>query len=332
MAAFPASVRGLLAAKAVSFRIFAMTRRIFVGTAGWSYEDWDGIVYPAPRPRGFHPLPFLARSIDLVEINSTFYRPATAAMAQSWVQKVAAFREFLFAVKLHQAFTHAQEDPAPGAADLFKRGIEPLVAAGRLAALLVQFPWSFLNTPENRGRLETLFDLFAEYPLALEVRHSSWDNDEVRDELRRRQVALCNIDQPVIGKSLGPSSVTTDRRFAYVRLHGRNYQNWFREGAGRDARYDYLYSKDELSEWVQRIRDLAASSDRVYVITNNHYRGQALANALQLKNMATGEKLEIPEGLLRQYPLLEEIVKKIRSGQADLFGDEGEKGPAGTGG
>ena len=307
-----------------------MNRRIFVGTAGWSYEDWDGIVYPAPRPRGFHPLPFLARSIDLVEINSTFYRPATSAMARSWVQKVAAFGEFLFAVKLHQAFTHAKEDPETEAADVFKRGIEPLVSAGRLAALLIQFPWSFLNTPENRVRLETLFKLFAEYPMALEVRHSSWDDDEVQDVLRRRRIALCNIDQPVIGKSLGPSTVVTDRSFAYVRLHGRNYRNWFREGAGRDARYDYLYSKDELSDWVQRIRDLAASSDRVYVITNNHYRGQALANALQLKNMTTGEKLEIPEGLLKQYPVLEEIVKRIRSGQTDLFDDEGKNDSSGS--
>lgn len=114
----------------------------------------------------------------------------------------------------------------------------------------------------------------------------------------------------------------TNPDFSYVRLHGRNYRDWFREGAGRDARYNYLYAKDELEEWIRRIKDLGRDSDRVYVITNNHYRGQALANALQIKNMVSGEKLEIPAGLLKQYPVLEEIVKRIRKGQLDLFKDE----------
>lgn len=302
--------------------------RTWIGTAGWSYPDWERIVYPDERSPGFHPLPYLARFMDIVEINSTFYRPATSAMVLSWVRRVAAFPDFLFSVKLHQSFTHERRTLDAAAVDGFRRALEPLVAARRLAALLLQFPWSFAKTEANRAYLAGLLERFDDFPKAVEFRQSSWDDERTYDLLREKRAAFCNIDQPRIGKSLGPSSVVTNPAFTYIRLHGRNTAQWFKEGAGRDARYDYLYAKDELGEWVRRIKDMASSSERIYVITNNHYRGQALANALQLKNMTTGKKVEVPENLLRQYPLLAEIVRKIRSGQRNLFDD----GPGGASG
>jgi uncharacterized protein YecE (DUF72 family) len=295
-----------------------------VGTAGWSYEDWQGIVYPPRRPRGFHPLPFLARLLDIVEVNSTFYRSASVYMALSWLRKVEPFPAFLFSVKLHQVFTHNREAFGQKDVDDFRAGVDPLLLKQRLAAVLVQFPWSYLNTTENRDRLARLFALFAEYPLALEVRHSSWDTPEFYRFLEENKVAFCNIDQPVFKNSIRPSAVSTNPDFAYVRLHGRNYKNWFRAGAGRDDRYDYLYEKDELQEWIDRIKQLGQKSGKIYVITNNHYRGQAMANALQIKNMLSGEKLEIPNLLVERYPALEEIIKKIRKGQKDLFDDKDE--------
>lgn len=302
--------------------------RVYTGTAGWSYEDWEGIVYPLSHGRGFHPLIYLARYMDMVEINSTFYRQPSAAMSLSWVRKVAAFPDFLFAVKLFQDFTHKRESGTSNAADLFKRGIEPLVAAGRLAALLVQFPWSYANTPENFRYLTALFGMFSGYPIALEVRHASWDTPEFFSLLRERKVGYCNIDQPVIGRSIKPSAIATTKAFSYVRLHGRNYRDWFKSDAGRDDRYNYLYAKDELEEWVGRIKQLRNGSDRVFVVTNNHYRGQALANALQIKNMVTGEKLDIPPELIKQYPVLEDIVARIKKGQKDLFEDD-DRGSSG---
>ena len=290
-----------------------------IGTAGWSYEDWDGIVYPAPRARGFHPLLFLADYIDIVEINSTFYRPASPALALSWWRKVEGRPDFLFSVKLHQAFSHGTRQAGRKEADEFKAGIELLRVKNRLAALLIQFPWSYARTTENENYLLRLFNLFAGYPLALEVRHSTWDRPDFYGLLRESRVAFCNIDQPVLNNSIGPSAVSTHPDFAYVRLHGRNYENWFRQDAGRDDRYDYLYAKGELEEWVERIKDLGKRSSKVYVITNNHYRGQAMANALQIRNMITGEKVDVPQLLLERYPVLREIVRKIRSGQMDLF-------------
>jgi uncharacterized protein YecE (DUF72 family) len=293
--------------------------KYYIGTAGWSYEDWEGVVYPVRKSRGFHPLLYLANYVNFVEINSTFYRPATPGLVLSWLRKVEGHPDFLFSVKLHQIFTHERKDFSQREVDDFKTGLELLRLRNRLAALLVQFPWSFAATPANTDYLVRLFSLFAGYPLALEVRRSSWDTPGFYDLLREYGVAFCNVDQPVFRDSIKPSAVSTNPDFAYVRLHGRNYENWFREDAGRDDRYDYLYTKDELAEWIQRIKDLGTRSGKVYVITNNHYRGQAMANALQIKNMITGEKVNVPELLLEKYPVLREIVRKIRSGQMDLF-------------
>ncbi|MBC7350511.1 MAG: DUF72 domain-containing protein [Candidatus Aminicenantes bacterium] len=307
--------------------------KYYVGTAGWSYEDWEGIVYPPVKGRDFHPLEYLARFIDIVEINSTFYRPASPSMAFSWLRRVQAYAQFLFTVKLLQVFTHQRKDFSQKEVDEFKKGIEPMAVKQRLAAILVQFPWSFINTVENREYLERLFSLFAEFPLALEVRHSSWDRPDFHEFLKEHKVCFCNIDQPIFQHSIKPSAIVTNPRFSYVRLHGRNYRDWFREEAGRDDRYNYLYTSDELADWIGRIKKLAEGSDRVFIITNNHYRGQALANALQIKNMLTGEKLQIPATMLEKYPVLKEIAKKLEKGQQDLFQEQagtqkeaGEKG------
>ncbi len=296
--------------------------RYYIGTAGWSYKDWEGVVYPAKKGAGFHALYFLGQYINIVEINSTFYRPPVMRISLSWVKKVEGFPGFLFAVKLHQVFTHNRKDFSQKDVDEFKLGIEPLVSSGRLAAILLQFPWSFANTVSNMNYLTSLFQSFSKYPLALEVRHGSWVDERFFAVLTEHKVCFVNIDQPLINNSIEPSSIVTVPEFSYVRLHGRNYKDWFREGAGRDARYNYLYSKGELEDWVERIKNLGKKSEKVFVITNNHYRGQAMANALQIRNMLTGEKLEIPDTLLKEFPVLKQLIDEIKKGQLDLFSDE----------
>lgn len=296
-----------------------------VGPAGWSYADWEGIVYPPDKPRGFHALPYLARYVDIIEVNSTFYRQPTAALCLSWVRKLDPFPGFLLSVKLHRLFTHERADFSEHEAEEFKSGIEPLRAASRLAALLLQFPWSFVQTPVHVRHLERLFRLFAGLPLAVEVRHASWNTPDFHRLLRESRVGLCNIDQPLYPNSIEPGAVATHPEFAYVRFHGRNRRDWFRKDAGRDDRYNYLYARDELEEWVGRIQSLGEKSSRVFVITNNHYRGQAMANALQLKNMLTGKKLDIPRPLLERYPVLRDIIDRIKAGQLDLFGEGASK-------
>ncbi len=305
--------------------------KYYVGTAGWSYEDWDGIVYPVRKGRGFHALPYLADLINIVEVNSTFYRPADPAMVRSWLKKIEDHPDFLLSLKLYQAFTHAREGFTRKDVDAVKTAADLVRLQGRLAALLVQFPWSFRNSAENVDYLQRLLTLFAGYPLAVEVRHASWDTPAFYGLLGKNQAVFCNIDQPLFDDSIKPSAVSTTPDFAYVRLHGRNSKNWFREDAGRNDRYDYLYAKDELEDWVSRIKELGKNSSKVYVITNNHYRGQAMANALQIRNMITGEKVDVPDLLLEKYPVLREIVRAIRAGQMDLFAKDEGNGKDGKG-
>ncbi|HSG80724.1 MAG TPA: DUF72 domain-containing protein [Gemmatimonadota bacterium] len=269
------------------------------GPAGWAYDDWQGIVYPGSQPKGFDPLAFLARYFDTIEINSTFYRPPRPDVPPRWVRRVAENPDFKFTAKLWQRFTH-QRDAAwtTDEAAAVRAGLDPLAEGGRLGALLVQFPWSFKATPQSLAWLGDVTSEFGEYPLVVEVRHSSWNDADFYSWLNENGVGFVNIDQPLFSRSIGPTSKASGR-VGYVRLHGRNYDDWFREGAGRDARYDYLYSREELEPWVQRIKELAqgGSVEDVYVVTNNHFRGQAAANAVMLAGMVREKPQRAPAGL-----------------------------------
>lgn len=285
-----------------------MTLRI--GPAGWSYKDWEGIVYPAPHPRDFDPLAYIAGYFDMVEVNSTFYRPATADAARGWVDRAAAGERardrFRFTAKLWQRFTHERGTAfTPADVDVVRRGFDVLADAGRLGAVLVQFPWSFKRDDASREWLGDVTRAFgrdgAGYPLVLEVRHTSWNVPAFYQGLAERGIGFVNVDQPLFARSLGPSATATAPT-GYVRLHGRNYEDWWRPDAGVEARYDYLYTADELAPWAERTRQVAAAAPEVYAVTNNHYRGQAVTNALMLEAMLTGAPVAAPPGVLAMYP------------------------------
>lgn len=284
---------------------------IRVGPAGWSYEDWKGIVYPKRRPKGFHEANYLADYFDTIELNVTFYRPVPAATAKKWIGHVAHNPRFVFTAKLWQRFTHERDW---GAADEreFRPGMETLHEAGKLGALLMQFPWSFKNFPETRRYLDKLIDHFRDLPLVLEIRHASWNKPDFYEWLAEREVGFCNIDQPVIGRSLTPSEKTT-APVGYIRLHGRNYGEWFKdekEGGSVEQRYNYLYSMKELEPWAERIRSVTENTRSTFVVTNNHYQGKAVANALQLINILTKQPVKVPPMLVSHYPELETIADK----------------------
>ncbi len=281
--------------------------RIYIGTAGWSYPDWEGIVYPRPKPKNFDPLEYLAKFFKTIEINSTFYRPPSSKSSESWVRRVENNPEFKFTAKLHKKFTHERKDITSDDEKQFKTGIDPLLDSGKLGCILVQFPWSFKFTPENSQYLKRLLPLFREYPLVIEVRHSSWDNELVYEQFRQEDIGFCNIDQPRLRSQLKPGQEATSD-VGYVRLHGQNLENWFREDAGRDERYNYLYSTKELEPWVERILAISKQAKETYVIANNHFQGKAATNALQLISLLGEEKVDVPESLQRTYPQLSEIA------------------------
>ncbi len=289
---------------------------IRVGVAGWSYDDWKALVYPSEPPRGFDPLPYLAAYVDVIEINSTFYHPPRPGVAKKWAKRVREREHFRFTAKLWRRFTHEREAWARDDEKRVYDGFAPLMDAGRLGAVLIQFPWSFKRTPENREWLDDVVEAFDRFPLVVEVRHESWNVAEFYHEVAERGVGFVNIDQPLFANSIEPSA-RASAGVAYVRLHGRNYQDWFRKGAGRDERYDYLYPPDELEPWVERTRELEqdVASDEVYFIANNHYRGQAVVNALMAKSMLEGEEVPAPPDLwmefseaLKPYARAEEIA------------------------
>lgn len=271
------------------------------GPAGWSYADWAGIVYPRPRPRGFDPLRYLASYFDTVEINSTFYRPATCETALDWAERVADAERFSFTAKLWRRFTH-ERDTAFTRADVEKARAAPdaLASAGKLGALLLQFPWSFRRTEENRIWLDDVTRAFADFPLVLEVRHASWNVPEFYGELVEQGIGFVNIDQPLFRQSIKPSAAVTSP-VGYVRVHGRNYSDWFRKEAGAAARYDYLYAADELKPWAERTAQIAATTRETYVVTNNHFHGKGIANALMLESMVRGRRVEAPATVVANY-------------------------------
>jgi uncharacterized protein YecE (DUF72 family) len=285
---------------------------LFIGTAGFSYKDWEGIVYPKDlKKRKIHPLEYLAQFINCCEINTSFYGHIRPAVGKSWCQKAAAVNPtFQFTAKLFQGFTHVARGTkaaspfslAVGQEDekLAREGLDSIAEEGRLGAVLVQFPISFKNADDTRDYLFGLIEKFKAYPLVLEIRHESWNDPDILGRLAAEGVGFCNIDQPRLGKSLrGTEHVTAP--VGYVRLHGRNYKEWF-QADNRNDRYNYLYKPKELEGWKDKIVDIAKRAEKTFVVANNHYKGQAAVNALELKSMLGHTKVKAPAPLIDHYP------------------------------
>ncbi len=280
---------------------------IRIGIAGWTYKDWENIVYPAkPRPRGFDKLTYLAGFFDTIEINSSYYGAPRPTAARKWAESVEGNDAFQFTAKLFHSFTH-ERNAAPNDEKDFKDGIEPLVEAKRFGALLIQFPWSFKNSPDNRTYLVGLQKRFREYPLVIEVRHSSWIEDEILNLLSELGVGICNIDQPLFHRSVKPRMDVTST-VGYIRLHGRNYRNWFSPKADVRERYDHLYTADELDPWADRAKQIARDAKETYVVGNNHNIGKAAVNALELRALISGAPVKVPKSLSEAYPRLRLIA------------------------
>jgi len=282
---------------------------LLYGPAGWHYDDWKGIVYPRPQPRGFHPLPYLARYVNLVEINATFYAPVPARTSENWVRLLerADQPDFRFVVKIWGQMTHEPAFPAAAEVARWREVLAPLMGSGRLVALLAQFPWSVRDTPDARGRvLEIRDSMPATIPVATEFRHASWMRPGPVAWLASERLPFVNIDQPPGRDSLPPTALVTGP-LAYARLHGRNAAAWFSKDAGRNERYDWRYSQAELDPWVERIEALSEDVSTTVVVANNHFEGKAMAAVLELAHKLAGGPVLVPESMLGAYPDLVDI-------------------------
>jgi uncharacterized protein YecE (DUF72 family) len=307
-----------------------------IGTSGWNYPSgagtWDGAFYPARRGRDkrFDELAFYAAHFNTVEVNSTFYGQPRAGVSESWVRRTPA--GFEFSVKLYQKFTHpgmymqrlgqslsGLPGEAPDAAalqalakpnqedlDAFKRGIEPLAASGKLGALLAQFPPSFKYGDAECAYLTDLIRAFGSYPVAVELRHRSWSDHfgETLALLNAFDAAWAQIDEPKFRFSIRQNFLPNVRGFYYMRLHGRNSEQWWHHEKSED-RYNYLYSARELEGFVETARAARELVRKIYLYTNNHASARSVANAAMIKQQL-GEPLEgeYPEEFIARYPEL----------------------------
>jgi uncharacterized protein YecE (DUF72 family) len=295
---------------------------LFIGTSGWNYPTgrgtWNGVFYPNPRDRApdFDELRFYAERFNTVEVNSTFYGHPRPQVSLGWVKRTPP--GFEFAVKLYQKFTHPDmtRDKTPvSRADIdeFKAGIEPLAAAGRLGALLAQFPASFKVSPEARDYVRWLLETFRDYPVTLELRHKSWSDDPqpVFELLNAYGAAWTQIDEPKFKFSIRQDLMPNVRTFYYLRLHGRNAQQWWDHEKSED-RYNYLYSEEELQPFAQAVKTARAQVKKLYAFLNNHFAAQSVADATMLRHLL-GEPVTapMPAELVERYPMLEGKVATL---------------------
>jgi uncharacterized protein YecE (DUF72 family) len=302
-----------------------------IGTSGWSYPTgpgaWSGVFYPAGRGamRGATELEYYAEHFDTVEVNSSFYRLPDPAVAARWVSQTPS--RFDFCLKLFQKFTHPgmyvkgvearpdREDSSIPAvtladADAFRRSVDPIAAAGKLGALLVQFPPSFRYGDDAREYLEWLLQAFSGYPVAVELRHRSWSDHQsaVLELLKAHRAAWVQIDEPKFRFSIAQSLLPNLGSLYYMRLHGRNAEKWWTHDHP-DERYNYLYSPAEIEGFADTVARVHARVQRIYVFMNNHFAGKAVANAAALRH-AIGQPVpgEYTDEMLSRYPFLRPIT------------------------
>ncbi|MEO5896031.1 MAG: DUF72 domain-containing protein [Vicinamibacterales bacterium] len=305
---------------------------VLIGTSGWSYPTgegtWNGIFYPkaGQRPRGkgkFDELKFYAEHFDTVEVNSSFYRIPSVTTARSWAERTP--NNFEFSLKLFQKFTHPEmflkatgADPSQldqKDVDEFRTAIDPIASAGKLGALLAQFPASFKNEPNTRGYLEWLLERFSEYSVAVELRHKTW-SDDPRDTLQllgEHGAAWTQIDEPKFRLSIRQDLLPNVRTFYYLRLHGRNAAQWWKHERSED-RYNYFYSATELEPIAEAANEASREVKKAYLYANNHFSAKSAANAAILKHQL-GQDVpgDYTEAMVKEYPDLKRIVKILPS-------------------
>ncbi|MBD3184561.1 DUF72 domain-containing protein [Candidatus Poribacteria bacterium] len=251
---------------------------IHIGTSGYSFRDWKGNFYPDDISNN-QMLEYYAQFFKVVEINSTYYgipKPESFARMAGKTPK-----DFLFTVKANKNMTHEREDNK-SVFDEFEKAINPLIEAKKFGGLLLQFPWSFKNTENNRRYLSNCKDRLTNYPLIVEFRHNSWISEPIFDFLKSLDMSYCAVDEPDLPGLIPPELAVTSS-IGYVRFHGRNAEKWW-EGDSSE-RYNYLYSEEEIQQWVPKIKELAVSTRDTYLMFNNCHAGHAAKNAKDMQDI-----------------------------------------------
>jgi uncharacterized protein YecE (DUF72 family) len=254
--------------------------KVFIGTSGFSYDDWKGVFYP-PEMTGKDFLKFYADHYNAVELNFSYYRMPEAGQAKQMLAKSGESLEFV--IKAHKEMTHEISERSLGeVVPLFLKGISPFIRAERLGGILLQFPQSFHYETKGRIYLKSLIERLSSCPLFVEFRQKTWLKDSVYKTLHDLGVGLVCVDEPPLPSLIPPMAIYTSDA-GYIRFHGRNMKNWY--GTNARERYDYLYSEVELREWVPKITALSEKTKKLFIFFNNHAKAQAVTNAKMLVNL-----------------------------------------------
>lgn len=275
--------------------------RLLVGVSGWDYRDWRGPLYPTHPPRDFRALPLLARFLDFMEVNVTFYRPPPAGAAERWLQETPP--RFTFLLKAFRGWTHDGQAPTGPDLAAFRAALEPMAAARRLEGVLVQLPPGQRADATGRRRLLELQAALPEALLFVEVRHRALITRDFLQFLSDHGLAFVNVDLPEVGTLPGRTSINTTP-VSFLRLHGRNQRGWSQARTPRDVRYDHAYTSTEMEQLVAVVERLLSRSPRVLVGANNHFQAHAPAAAVLLKSLVGGQAVPAPPSLIASHPEL----------------------------
>jgi len=305
-----------------------MAARVRIGTCSFADEALQKHFYPKGMRTGRQQLPYYSQHFDTVEIDSTFYRLPSRENVEKWAAWtpegfVFHFKAFApitrHPIRLEQLPPELREGLQTDARDrvdrmprevrgevvrLFREALEPAAEAGKLGGILVQLAPYVVPKPQSWEYLEWLRAQLPEDELLVEFRHQSWLDDEHRDEtlafLERHRLANVVVDAPrTEAKNVIPTVVAVTSPLAYVRFHGRNAKTWNIRGGSAADRFDYLYPREELEEWVEPMRELGGEAEQVFALFNTNrwsqdpdgsgrLVAQAAANAFELRSVLQG--------------------------------------------
>lgn len=290
--------------------------KYYVGSCSFTYKGLDGTFYP-PGLKPNERITFYARHFNVVEIDSSYYALPSTRNSALFVERTP--QDFIFHFKAYGLMTqhrvevkrlgrtlseylplgfdktHLYGKDAPPemlrlSFEMFYQALSPLKAAGKLGLILFQYPPYFTKKTENMDYILQCKEWMKDYRLAIEFRHNSWTNEREFEDtmhfLSEHGLSYTSVDEPQTEKhNTVPPIAAATSNIAYVRFHGRNLKNWFRRQGTVDERFDYLYSKEELKEWIPKIKNLAEHTDQVHVMFNNCVYTYSVQNGSEMAGM-----------------------------------------------
>jgi uncharacterized protein YecE (DUF72 family) len=293
---------------------------IYYGTASWTDKTLIecGCFYPPDVDTPAERLRYYSERFPLVEVDSSYYALPSERNAALWIERTPMY--FTFDIKAFALLTHHpvgarglpkqvreqlpadkkrfyRKDLPPEALalveDMFVSALRPLESAGRLGAVLFQFPHWFVPSRENRDYLKLLAESFP-YRISVEFRGGGWMKDERSAErtlalLEELKLTYVVVDEPQgFTTSVPPIVAATSPELAMIRFHGHNAENWEKPGISAAERFRYLYSEEELEKWVEPAKELASKSEQLHILMNNCYEEYGVRNAAQIATMLSG--------------------------------------------